>query len=170
MRAEEAVEAVVVVLPPLLRATPRHVALPATCAHAGPQGTPKHCHRQPAPARTRVHDALERDVKGGGQAARRVDPVDGALAVRVLVVGGRAVPFVRQRVPVLAWTAGAGNSTGRLGGAVAGGQVARGQMLTWAGAASAPAQCLAGAAATQVGWAVGSGDSPTANCGLEASM
>lgn len=43
---------------------------------------------------TCVHDALERDVKGRGQAARRIDPVDGALPVRVLVVGGRAIPLI----------------------------------------------------------------------------
>ncbi len=41
-------------------------------------------------------------TKGCRQAARSVDPVDGALAVAVLVVAGRAIPLVGQRVPVLA--------------------------------------------------------------------
>ena len=41
------------------------------------------------------------DVKGGGGAARAVEPVDRALAVRVLVVLGHAIA-VGQGVPVLA--------------------------------------------------------------------
>ena len=40
-------------------------------------------------------------TKGGGQAARCVDPVDDALPVGVLVVCGGAVQLVGQAVPVL---------------------------------------------------------------------
>lgn len=69
------------------------------------------------PAPTGVQDALGCDVKGGGQAAGGVDPVDNALAVRVLVVRGGAVPVVGQRVPVLACRRGgqgAARGRGRL--------------------------------------------------------
>lgn len=47
-------------------------------------------------------ELTERLTKRGGQAAGGLDPVDNALAVRVLVVGWGAVKLVSQRVPVLA--------------------------------------------------------------------